>query len=642
MNKLNFYVYGVCCFASFFSSFIALRYLVKLGGNAFRSTIHFVTCSFLVWSVLLSLTGGLFQVSLILLLKEQSETANLGMDYDHNVQYKGCHTLKFMHGHFRLANISLALLLLENILYVLSAYWIFLVTRELYKLALATIDRGQECERAVIHNYIKTAIVLIIVFTLSSVISVVLEERSNRNFQWVLLTQQICIVLSVICAASSMVILKYKGRTIEHVHGVQSTSPIYHRLKLILIVYTVFTLPHSVLELVRVGSGYQTFQTVPEIFVLTACILYCLFGAALSVVISASQACCLNMMRPFLPHHVCELPEFHNIMQASHSTVTGMSSKCQEDSEPVEAPNPPVFVFTDIENSSKLWAKGSDDVIDEAIQIHDTVIRSILIKFHGYEITTAGDAFQLAFHSIEDAVNYCFEVQMKLVRAKWPHKLDGLIPATRTERTLSWKRSTIFRGLRVRMGIHDANEVCEGRVVMQQHPVTGKMIYIGASEMIAQEIGDVGYGGEILVSSRVANYVSQYPSKVNSVCGPSFHSTCDVSALGLSVKLYQILPKELCGRRRLFDKRKGKDICPMAQSTEQLRAEEATSGTSVQTPRGSTVDYCLQSWPADGTRSKQKDITGYKVFDVRGVAEKMQVNTNSWHTDTHTTKSCFK
>lgn len=568
--------------------------------------------------MLLSLTGGLFQISLVALLNAHHHDPQSGQSphvtdkrqVEDSLLYEGCHTLKFIHEQYHLAKISLALLLIENTLYILSAYWIFLVTWELFKLALAKIDRGHECERTVINKYIITAMILIFVCTVISVVSVVSESEIHRTFHLVLLLKQFCVMVSVITAIISLIILKFKGRTMEQLHGIQSTSPIYHRLKVILIVYAIFTLPHSVLEFVRSTASYEEFQSIPQIFISTACILYCLFGAALAIVITASQACCLNMLRPVLPHHVCELPEFHNIMQASQSGVTGMSSKCQEEKEPVEAPNPPIFVFTDIENSSKLWANGSDDVIDEAIQIHDTVLRSILIKFQGYEITTAGDAFQLAFHSIEDAVNYCFEVQMELVRAKWPHKLDGLIPATRTERTWNWKRSTIFRGLRVRMGIHDANEVCEGRVVMQQHPVTGKMIYIGASEMIAQEIGDVGFGGEILVSSRIANYVSQYPSKLKSVCRPSYHSICDVSALGLSVKLYQILPKELYGRRKVFDKRKIKDVCPVAQTSEQLDTEEVISGTSVQTPRGSLVEYSLQRSPADGTRLLDSNETG--------------------------------
>lgn len=83
--------------------------------------------------MLLSLTGGLFQISLVALLNAHHHDPQSGQSphvtdkrqVEDSLLYEGCHTLKFIHEQYHLAKISLALLLIENTLYILSAYWIF-------------------------------------------------------------------------------------------------------------------------------------------------------------------------------------------------------------------------------------------------------------------------------------------------------------------------------------------------------------------------------------------------------------------------------------------------------------------------------------------------------------------------------------
>ncbi|CAH0516044.1 unnamed protein product [Peronospora belbahrii] len=87
---------------------------------------------------------------------------------------------------------------------------------------------------------------------------------------------------------------------------------------------------------------------------------------------------------------------------------------------------------------------------------HNRALRSkvLLTLYRGYEITTTGDSFQLTFHTIQKAVSYyCPEVQLQLLAVKWPKELHGIIPSTKKQRV---GHRIIFRGLRVRMGIHDA------------------------------------------------------------------------------------------------------------------------------------------------------------------------------------------
>lgn len=49
--------------------------------------------------------------------------------------------------------------------------------------------------------------------------------------------------------------------------------------------------------------------------------------------------------------------------------------------------------------------------MDRAIDVHDHVIRSQLGQYNGYEVTTEGDAFLLAFHEASDAIAWSVATQ---------------------------------------------------------------------------------------------------------------------------------------------------------------------------------------------------------------------------------------
>ena len=49
--------------------------------------------------------------------------------------------------------------------------------------------------------------------------------------------------------------------------------------------------------------------------------------------------------------------------------------------------------------------------MDEANALHDKIMRGHLREFFGFEVSTEGDAFLLAFHDPVDAVKWCITVQ---------------------------------------------------------------------------------------------------------------------------------------------------------------------------------------------------------------------------------------
>ena len=63
----------------------------------------------------------------------------------------------------------------------------------------------------------------------------------------------------------------------------------------------------------------------------------------------------------------------------------------------------------------------------QAISLHDKLMRSLMGRYHGYEVCTEGDAFLVCFHSAEDAVAWCVAVQQ--VRRS-PRKMHELLACT--------------------------------------------------------------------------------------------------------------------------------------------------------------------------------------------------------------------
>ncbi|GAB9476047.1 Adenylate cyclase [Globisporangium polare] len=610
MNATWMYVYTASLYLSCLSTMFATYHMRKLGGDILRSTVRFVITCFLMCSTLHALAGGLFYSFLIaetqqvvehedaeaaanattsavasrlLMVMLSSGASSSNSDDDNAIDSlvipdnkddggEAAFITKLTHDARPLSHVLTTFLMLENMFFLFSAYWIFLVTTELFKLAMATLDRGMQNERATIRKYMMGAAVILLTFTSVGLPIVITHKGYNKAYRLMSIAELLAIIVSVLYATGSLVVLRCSGRKHEHIHGMLMASPLYRRLKLMMIVCIVFTLPYCFLQIGLLGMKSSQVDNVPDYLVGLATMLYYLFGAAQALVMGGSQQCCIRLLSPIIPTHIRNSPEWANLRASRrHDSYLGY--------EEATPPEKPVFVISDIESSSALWSIAPPHVIDAAQQIHDDLMRSCLPKYNGYEITTVGDSFQLAFHNVQDAVGYALEVQLQLLQAKWPSELDGIVASTKTEWAIGLKPQAIFRGIRVRMGIHDTSVEEEGKLVSQIHLVTGKTLYIGASEFIAREVGEVGFGGQIIISKRIAAWLrtGSNEKKVATPFSVDYYGTHEVNQLEIDVELYELTPKVVDARRKAFRKRRGLEESRVAEETARENSDSAVT-----------------------------------------------------------------
>ncbi|TMW68384.1 hypothetical protein Poli38472_005852 [Pythium oligandrum] len=443
--------------------------------------------------------------------------------------------------------------IIGDVLLLGIALWLIPLTYELSCIAIKSMDRGpeKEGERIRFYNYLIHGLILAFAVIEAS-FAIWDGGYTMAPHSWLLLIYgvQVCGLLYML---GSLIHLKIKGRKYEAMHGTFLPSPVYQRLQRTMVVYALFATPFQISSVVLC----TTHNRAPALlhFIGTGMVIYNCTGIVLSIVTGCSQSCILQTCTSCMPEDLeAQFMQRRFLDNEPEKEPTGPPSKDQ------------VFVHTDIESSSALWAKAPPGVMDAATDLHDLILRSSLLRHRGYEITTCGDSFQLAFHSIEDAVAYCLDVQLQLLVAPWPRELRGLVAATTKQRS---GHRLIFNGLRVRMGIHDSVE-SEGHLVCSRHAITGKMSYTGASEIIASELGEIGFGGQILVTQRVAQWLEENASSVKIEFSIEYLGSITISNLGLDVEVHELTPAVLAGRKKIWRTRHNS-----ALSTITLRHSEA-------------------------------------------------------------------
>eukprot|EP01059_Diplonema_ambulator_P023899 TRINITY_DN3954_c0_g1_i1.p1 TRINITY_DN3954_c0_g1~~TRINITY_DN3954_c0_g1_i1.p1 ORF type:complete len:1187 (+),score=234.24 TRINITY_DN3954_c0_g1_i1:51-3611(+) len=244
----------------------------------------------------------------------------------------------------------------------------------------------------------------------------------------------------------------------------------------------------------------------------------------------------------------------------------------------VEAPSGKVtFVFTDIESSSNLWCDHPEEM-KLAMRMHNNTMRQSYQRYNGYEVKTIGDAFMVTFSTASDAVSFCIEAQLALMNCDWPE--DILLDSHCTPITKDGQ--LIYRGMRVRMGLH------VGTVGVEVDPVTNRSDYYGHTVNIAARIEAVGKGGCIICSDDV---IANLPSPASLPCTFVSLGSVDLKGVG-EVALSGVLPNAISHRGTGLCLRKKKGI---------QGGSAGTGSDKMSTPKRSGNQGSLTTPGASGT-----------------------------------------
>jgi predicted ATPase/class 3 adenylate cyclase len=123
------------------------------------------------------------------------------------------------------------------------------------------------------------------------------------------------------------------------------------------------------------------------------------------------------------------------------------------------------FLFTDIEGSTDLL-KQLGDRYAEVLTDHRQILRDRFSHWNGQEVDTQGDSFFVSFPRATEAVCAAVEIQRALVKHEWPGDSQ----------------------IRVRMGLHTGE------------PLVADEGYVGMDVHRAARIGNIGHGGQVLLS----------------------------------------------------------------------------------------------------------------------------------------------
>jgi hypothetical protein len=100
-----------------------------------------------------------------------------------------------------------------------------------------------------------------------------------------------------------------------------------------------------------------------------------------------------------------------------------------------DSSKPFAVMFTDIENSSALWAAVPEAMLI-ALDQHHTILRKVIAKYQGFEVKTIGDAFMIVHSDPEQAFDMCVAIQKALNDfQEWP---EGIAEGYRRISAKQW------------------------------------------------------------------------------------------------------------------------------------------------------------------------------------------------------------
>ncbi len=219
-------------------------------------------------------------------------------------------------------------------------------------------------------------------------------------------------------------------------------------------------------------------------------------------------------------------------------------------------------VITDVMGAGELWEVAPSDMC-QAMITHNEVLRRFMKGRKGYEAILIGDqrgrkrgsdegAFCVVFSNASDALSWCSEVQEALLAEQWPERILEHHYA-KEEWSSDGQPAMLFRGLRVRMGVH----VGEAQRIFDR--MTARYQYLGPTVDSTAFITAMSNGGQIVMTRRAyLNFKQQAQEQAGEEELPQITplGTYDVPSMPEGkCKIYEFKPKGL--ERRSFESLRG-------------------------------------------------------------------------------------
>lgn len=236
------------------------------------------------------------------------------------------------------------------------------------------------------------------------------------------------------------------------------------------------------------------------------------------------------------------------------------------------------LVFTDVESSTRLWESVGDGM-NNALELHDAILRQLMAIHRAYEVKAEGDAFMCSFFKVSDAVKWCLAVQHALVSLEWPSEILSQSSAQR-EMSADGK-SIIYNGLRVRMGIH------VGCPQSRRNPVINRLDYFGPVVNRAARVADSAHGGQIVVTDEAMSNLKSY-LRISNDIDATFDELgwFEYKGIAEKVRVWCITDKQLSGRIPFKPLRVAKGTATNPKNLDVERELSSISASSFQSGNG--------------------------------------------------------
>eukprot|EP01063_Lacrimia_lanifica_P018252 TRINITY_DN2518_c3_g1_i1.p1 TRINITY_DN2518_c3_g1~~TRINITY_DN2518_c3_g1_i1.p1 ORF type:complete len:790 (+),score=135.72 TRINITY_DN2518_c3_g1_i1:69-2438(+) len=168
----------------------------------------------------------------------------------------------------------------------------------------------------------------------------------------------------------------------------------------------------------------------------------------------------LECYKPYLPHSLLS-----KSLHAAEPAAAADTARAPGADAPAEEPPTVAIMFTDVRASTQIWS-ACPHGMKEALALHNKCIRAAIDTFSGYEVKVIGDAFMVAFSSLENALRCGTAIQEEMLDMLWPAALLELPECAPDD-------DGIWGGLCLRIGI-DA-----GPVDLEMNELTRRYDYFG-------------------------------------------------------------------------------------------------------------------------------------------------------------------